>query len=312
MLGTLLDLLAGVVIVMSLLYFGWLGVAGLISPALVGGRGRLGLLVVSVFGCAVSLYLGDAIMAPEAAAEPEPTAAATPAPAPAPDPPPPPEPPDTAWTVESGIATATGDRGELSVAVTCRGDDWIVVLDAVKRDYDRRGGTRFPDWPERAYWRWDARVPGYYSLERQEAAGRHLLTTMRNTARATTITDRMRGHAVLELRVETVLGDEVRDIFGLAGAAAVFDSLTCEDRPAPPPAPRSEAQRLAGFMRSQIGMPPSTIEFLMAEHGAPERFRSDESRYLTWTLGDGSELAFVFRPVGGPGSGLELDMVFVR
>ena len=85
MLGILLDLLAGVVILLSLLWFGWLGLAGLINPRLVGGRSRFGLLGGGVFGCAVSLYLMGAIVAQDA--EPELASVPVPAPAPAPDPP---------------------------------------------------------------------------------------------------------------------------------------------------------------------------------------------------------------------------------
>ncbi len=82
MLGILLDLLAGVVILLSLLWFGWLGLAGLISPRLVGGKSRLGLLGGGVFGCAVSLYLMSAIVAQEAEPEPELTSYPVSAPAP--------------------------------------------------------------------------------------------------------------------------------------------------------------------------------------------------------------------------------------
>ena len=319
MLGTLLDLLAGVVIFLSLLYFSWLGVAGFISPRLVGGRSRLGLLFGGVFGCAISVYLMTAIT--EAEPEPEPVAVAAPAPAPAPDPPEPPEPPDTAWTVEGGVANATGDRALLGIGVTCRGDNWIVVLDAVNVDYDTQGGTRFPDSPQRAYWKWDGRLPGNYSLSTQEAAGRRLLTTMRDTTTATTIVTRLRRHAVLELRVETILRDQIEDIFGLAGAAAAFDSLTCGDgvRPAPrrrpSPGPSfdmdTEAGIVATLLGSSIGSSVGVVMSLMAGY-EPTPSRSGEQRRFTYRFDDGSGLVLVFVPPGGPGTGLVLDDIIVR
>ena len=128
MLGTLLDLLGVVVVLLS---FGWLGVAGLISPALLGGRSRGGVLVGGVMGCAAGLYLMTAMaQAPEP--EPELAVVSAPAsvsaPAAASDPPSLPDTPIREWILESHVAAAAGEFGLLRLGVSCEDDDWIVAL----------------------------------------------------------------------------------------------------------------------------------------------------------------------------------------
>ena len=304
MLGTLLDLLAGVVILLSLLWFAWLGFAGVVSPRLVGGRSRLGLLGGSVFGCAVSLYLMTAIRE----AEPEPAVVSAPAPAPAP------APPDTEWIVESGVAAAAGERERLRLGVTCRGDRWIIALDKVS---DRGGG------PVEAHWSWDNQPFVDYIMISQHAAGLSTLTTFRNWRAAAEIVELLRTRSVVGLRVETVdVGyerGEVWDSFGLADAAAALDSLTCEEQRAPPPrrgasfSTDTAAGIFATLVQPYIGDPVESVLGAMTDYGyEPTRSRTGERRLFTYRFDDGSGLVLVFVPPDAPGTGLVLDDIIVR
>ena len=314
MLGILLDLLAGVVILLSLLWFGWLGLAGLISPGLVGGKNRLGLLGGGVFGCVVSLYLMSAIVAQEAEPEPEltssyPVSAPVPVPDP-PAPPPPPEPPDTTWIVESGVAAAAGEQGALRIGVACRGDDWIVALDVVDED----AGDLL--W---AHWSWDGGRPVDYNMLARTAAGLHTLTTSRDVISAARIVEQLRERSVLELRVVTASGPKrVEDLFGLSEAAAAINSVVCAPAPRPP-APRApatfdmdtEAGIVATLLESFIGNSVESVLRSMAGY-EPSVSRTGEDRRFTYRFDDGSVLVLVFRPPGGRGSGLVLDGITVR
>lgn len=305
MLGTLLDLLAGVVVFLSLLWFGWLGVGGLISPRLVGGRSRLGLLCCGAFGCAVSLYLMDALMAQGSEPEPAPVAVRAPAPPPAPDPPPdPPDPPDTTWIIESRVVAAAGDRELLRIAVTCRGDNWLVVVGAVDEDADDL---------VRARWSWDGERPVDYGLLTRYAAGQYTLTTSQDVIRAARIVQQLRTRTVLELRTRARV-----DLFGLAEAPAALDSISCETaEPLPPPRPEvtysmdTEAGIVANLMQSSIGSTVQVVLRLMAGYD-PVASREGEDRLFTYRFDDGSVLVLVFRPLGGPGTGLVFDDIIVR
>ena len=301
MLGILLDLLAGVVAFLSLMWFGWLGVAGLINPRLVGGRSRLGLIACSVFGCAVSLYLMDAMSASEP--EPEPELAFAPAPPPDPrPPPPPPDPPDTTWIVESGVVAAAGDRELLRLAVTCRAGNWMVVLGVVGAE----AGA-----PVRDFWRWDGDSMDFF-LEARSVEGQEVLTTMRDTVKANRIVGLLRSRTVLELGVRTTSGHQVEDVFGLDGAPAALDSLDCVP---PPPAPSydldTEAGIVATLVQSGIGSSVDVVLSMMAGYD-PTASRRGEDRLFTYRFGDGSGLVLVFRSPGGPGTGLVLEDIIVR
>lgn len=320
MLGILLDLLAGVVALLSLLWFGWLGIAGLISPRLVGGRSRLGLLGCSVFGCVISLYLMDAMSASEPEPEPELATASVAAPVPPPDPPPPPPPlPDTTWIVESGVVAAVGERERLRLGAACRYGAWIIALDVVD---DSDGG------PTAAHWFWDGEPSINYTLVGQNAAGRRPLTTLRNWDTGAEIVDLLRTRTVLGLRVETIHAGyergEVWDTFGLAGSADAFNSLACEravPTPAPAPQPRerpsasydldTEAGIVATLAQSSIGSSLEVVLSLMAGYD-PTASRVGEDRRFTYRFDDGSGLVLVFRPPGGPGTGLVLEDIIVR
>lgn len=317
MLGTLLDLLAGVVILMSLLWFGWLGVAGLISPSLVGGRSRFGLLGGSVFGCAVCLYLMTAITEAEPEPEPELVAVSAPAPAPtpapAPDPPSLPDTPITEWIVESNVAAAAGEFGRLRLGVSCEGDDWIVALGVVE---NLTGADGFRNRPTRADWKWDGRGPYRYDMSQRLVADQYVLSTRMNAGR---VVSRLRGREVVEIHVETLLGGTYNDILGLEGAAPAFDSLDCEEPdtaqrrgvPAPSFDTDTEAGIVATIVQSGIGASVETILSLMAGY-EPTRSRSGEQRRFTYRFDDGSGLVLVFVPPGGSGTGLVLDDIIVR
>ena len=319
MLGILLDLLAGVVILLSLLWFGWLGLAGLISPRLVGGKSRLGLLGGGVFGCAVSLYLMSAIVAQEAEPEPELTSypVSAPAPAPAPPPAPPPSPPPplppalpdtpiTEWIVESGVVAAAGEFGQLRIGVSCTGGSWIVVLGVVE-NLTGPDGSR--NRPTRAHWKWDGRGPYRYNMSQQFVADQYVLTTRRE---ATGIVSRMRGREALEIRAETLNGRPYEDIFGLESAADALDSLVCEDEPQRRTYDMdTEAGIVATLVQSYIGDSVESVMRAMAGY-EPSLSRTGEDRRFTYRFDDGSVLVLVFRPPGGPGSGLVLDDITVR
>ena len=309
MLGILLDLLAGVVILLSLLWFGWLGLAGLINPRLVGGRSRFGLLGGGVFGCAVSLYLMGAIVAQDA--EPELASVPVPAPAPAPDPPaasPPPLPdtPITEWIVESGVVAAAGEFGRLRIGVSCTGGSWIVALGVVE---NLTGPDDFRNRPTRAHWKWDGRGPYTYNMSQQLVADQYVLSTRQE---ATRIISRLRGREVVEIRAETLLRQPYEDIFGLEGAADALDSLICEEEPAPASfSMDTEAGIVATLLESSIGNSVESVLRSMAGY-EPSRSRSGEDRRFTYRFDDGSGLVLVFRPPGGAGSGLVLDDITVR
>ena len=317
MLGTLLDLLAGVVILLSLFYFGWLGVAGIISPALVGGRSRFGLLAVGVFGCAVSLYLMNAIRAEEPEPEPAPVAASTPESTP--EPPQEawrmPDTPITQWIVESDVAAAAGERGLLRIGVSCRGSfNWILALGVVE---DLTGADGFQDQPRRAGWRWDGRGPYPYRMTRELVDSQYVLLATDDAPR---IVSRLRGREVVEVGVETLLGREIDDIFGLEGAVEATDALGCgepdtaERRPAEPASPfdtDTEAGIVAMLLQPYLGDSVEAVLRAMLGYD-PVTSRSGERRLFTYRFDDGSGLVLVFVPAGGPGTGLVLDEVNIR